>query len=644
MTDVQVYDSSDGAWRSIDYGNFQVTNAVSDVQIAPKARIDTHSSEDIGTNQELRIREDGATIFRGFTTSSGDQNLSGQRKVSVEHEAYQLFDENVDIDLTSPTTLDVLQAALQNSNKGIDFSISYDGTATSLDNDYSAENRSVKHVFRDITDRTSRVWWVDVDNTIYVQPYSARSTWESFSFPGDDGGVVSYNSGDVSTVRNDVTVNGTGEEQVSRNVTHSSSIDQYGRRAYETNVEYITTTSEAHSYAQELLITEPLAEAEVVIPLGEGSNPTQNLSNYRIGLSDESKGIDLEYMVIEKQVIEQGQITLHVGEGSGVSLENINRESKSRQDTTDPGTVYSSDRIADQSIVESKLDDLAVSVNKIQDEAIAEAKVMREAITETKINSRSISTPKLQSGAITAGKIDSEAVRTSHLEAEAVESNKIAADTVGASHIISSTITADEIDVIDLDTHQLSIGQDTGSAFHFDSQDNYTKLVPGSDGTGYIGDSNTTFSEIWGNSILGRNAQIGGIDRVGAFFPSSANNEGFEFEYYASTGEPVLRPYTDNTAQLGHSGQAFHEVQAYNFIDASDGTTISDGGDPLEGLASMDTPPEFCRDDSGENVSMNTLTNWLFDVAAAQQRRIEDLEGRLEAVEDHLNIGPGVNE
>ena len=146
------------------------------------------------------------------------------------------------------------------------------------------------------------------------------------------------------------------------------------------------------------------------------------------------------------------------------------------------------DRLENLSVSAPKIQDLAISNAKIQEDAVNTPELVDLAIEETKIDNESISTPKVQADAIDtneihtnavkANEVDADAIDTIHITADAVEAGQILAGEIGTGHldagavtadkIRSSTITANEIDVLDLDTAQFTVGdQGSNSVFVF---------------------------------------------------------------------------------------------------------------------------------------------------------------------------------
>lgn len=614
-TSVQV-DRGSG-FVDIDYTDFSIEVGTSAVQVAPAARVTTQAREDISANLDARIQQDGTTIFEGVTASSGTTRQNGQVKLTLDHPASALYAEKVDVTETGPPTdLDVLNAALSNANRGGNFTLDYAGTATTLDSDYEVTNRSVTSVFRDMMDRVGRVWWIDpATTTIHVEPPGFRGQWKALDAETDGVIVRSFDEGSVGSVKNDVTVTATGGKAVSATATDSTSISTYGRRSSDINIAYATTQAEAQAVADALLIPDPLASGEILVPKSVGTL-TEPLVNYDVDLTDASKDIDETDLVIEKQTIEQGRATLKVGQGSAVSIANVNRETKSSDDKTAAGTVYGKDRLADDSVDTNQLVDAAVIKAKLQDAAVATAKLENNAVingklddlsvSETKIQDDSIATPKLQAEAVTANEIEADTITASQIAAGTITALEIVADTITADEIAAATITALEIDTLDLDTTQLNIGTTAGV-----SEIKFT--------TSSIDGNESIVVEPAGLAYFGRNTRIQEI------------------------GTKTVRPNTDNLGSVGLSSEAYSEMHAYAFIDADTGSEISDGGDPLAGLADGTGPPEHTRvrDDGDSESADNSEGEWvgtdisalasdLIDICRAQQRHIEDQQAQID--------------
>jgi len=450
----------------ITFSDWSISVPTSPVDVAPRASITTNTSEPINANDPVTITIDGTVRFEGRTRSGGRKGSSGGVSLDVAHPARDLFEDTVDISLSSPTTEQVLQAALNDADAGGQFTLNYAGSAVSLANDYNEEDRSVKRVFRDMMDRTSRVWWLDpAGTTINVEPVGAQGLWQEVDTTSDGARLEEFDAGNVDTVRNAVTVVGTGDTEVRESVTDATSVSTFGRRTGNSpyNVSYITSASEAQAVADELLVPEPLPEGKLLVGANVG-DVVQPLANYEVDVRDAAKNVDADNLVIEQQTIEQGRATLQVGAGSGVSIEELNRKTKSREDTTDPGSVYGGERIADDSIDTPKLVDAAVIEQKLQDAAVATGKLQNNAVVNGKLDDLSVSETKIQDGSIATPKLQAEAVTANEILADTITASEIAAGTITATEILADTITASEIAAGTITA--LEIAADTITAAH----------------------------------------------------------------------------------------------------------------------------------------------------------------------------------
>ena len=211
MTTVERFDDASGTWVSIDnYGSFEIQNGVSDILIAPEATLSVQRTADVSAGTRIRIREGATDTFEGNVVRT-KPNSDGPMRVEAEHDAYGLFGESVSLSV-SGTDEDVLNAALDSASGT--WTLNYAGTGTALGDTYDADGRTIKRVFRDMTDRTGRVWWVDVDHTIHVAPLGDGGLLASVDTATDAATVSEYTPDDIDTVVNDVTVVGTGGEKV----------------------------------------------------------------------------------------------------------------------------------------------------------------------------------------------------------------------------------------------------------------------------------------------------------------------------------------------------------------------------------------------------------------------------------------------
>jgi hypothetical protein len=619
-----------GTWEAIDYDNFEIVVGVHETTIAPSARVQTQAREAIEANQPIRIDIDGTIRFEGTTESAGTVRPNGLVEISCEHDAASLFEDSVTFSLSGPPTDEaVLNEALANASEGGDFSVSYPGTAQTLNDSYEADNRSLKAVFRDMADRSNRVWWVDpAANVINVEPRGFRGTWNTLTASSDGIDIQSFDEGSVDTVRNAVTVISTRGEGVEATAEDATSIAEYGRRTGNSpyNIGYAATQAEAQAVANELLIPDPLAQARVVVPASVGGVDAP-LANYTVDISDASKDVDGADLLVEEQTIRQGRATLRAGEGAGVDLASLNRKSKSRGDKTAAGAVINNARLADDSVdtdqlvntavIEAKLADAAVATAKLENNAVINGKLDDLSVSETKIQDGSIATPKLQAEAVTANEIEADTITAAQIaagtitaleiDADTITAAEIAAGTITALEIAAGTITANEIDVLDLDAGELSVSDpDSDAAWEFRA---------------------SSFGLLGGLTFVPT-----GNDP--AFIGTGPNP-------VASIVATTVEPSGDDSGSVGSDSFAYDEMWAYDYFDAATGSSINDGGDPLRDLSKGTGPPEHAkaRNDDGEVVgtSLSELAHSLMDICRAQQRRVEDLEDTVDDLETRLD-------
>lgn len=571
-----------GSYEEIDYSSFEVELGVSTRVVAPTASFRTHSSEPVSPAQSARIRVDGTTIYEGSTKSGGTKGERGQTDVEIRHPVAELWNSTADVSLASPTDEEVLEAALTNADTTASFTLSYAGTATALDDAYEVDDRSVRSIFRDMVDRTDRVWWVDpAGTTIHVQAKGGRGLWQSLDGTSRGVSVQQFDSGNVETVRNAVTVIGTGDEAVSVVATDSGSISTYGRRSGDSpyNVSYITSASEALAVANALLQPTPVPEGEVQVASNVG-DITQPLVNQTVDVADDAKNIDASGLLVESQTIEQGRVTLTVGGGVGESVAEANRDRKSRGDITAPGSVYNSDRIADGAIAEQKLVDGSVIEDKLADLSVSLQKVQDGAISETKVQDDSISTPKLQAEAVTAAKILADTITANEIAADTITALEIAGETITANEIAANTITAALIDTLDLETDELTIGTDADAQIAFSTGTTGTgetilDMNPTAAGLVRLGAS-TPFDSIQTDGL----SVWDGADFTGALTldPDSVNNS-IEVQD-AGDDTTELRPLLNGGCYIGRSDRVFAAMHATEFLGADGAIVGESAGTP----------------------------------------------------------------
>jgi len=639
-----------GTFEAIQYGTFEIQNGTSDGRLAPEARITTANSVPVESNQRVRIVIDGVTRFMGRTTSEGTRRGNGQRVVKCEHEAYRVFDEAVSVGPSSDAAT-VLSNAIGETSFG-SFTVDYTGTSDILAEDYEVENRKVKQIFRDITDRVNRVFWVATDGTITVQPRGGRGEWTSVSLPGDRASIDEYEAGDVRSVINDVTVVGTREEKVEGSAVDSASISEYGRRSERYNLAYVTTTAEANDAAEQLLQPEPLDSAKLTVGSNVGTDPEQNLANYTITLTDPSLDLSSDTFLIESQTIEQGRVTLEVGEASRNSARSVNRKAKSNDD------VFEGD---DLQKVQGDLDDVDDGANfgRILQSAISSGVHTLEAAvgdldniddggTFARVNSGNVDSDNFVLLATSRGDLDDiddgndfGKVKTTAIDAGEIilaetigdlddiddgssfgkvsitnltpggavfangvelndgrdldditqdDANKGNATVIDGGEILTGSIQANEIDALVLDTDQIKVGFDTDTEIEFvENTLGDTAMRPEFDDRGYIGDPSHRFDVGFFNVL---DSTAVGTDDL------TINSGGSNIVTAFADSGASLRPSVDNEGALGTNTAAWATVTAHNIFEQT--PEPMDPDDPIDGVdldelkaSSWDKPPAY---------------------------------------------------
>ena len=401
--------SPGGSYTELRYREWSATYGVSDVQVAPEATVETAArGEAADAGDELRIRDEAGskTIFEGRIVSA-PRKSQGNQTLKCEAARWRTFEENVSVTLTSPTVENVLTTALDATATASAADLTYNGPSLSLGNGYEETDRRVSRVFRDMAERVGVVWWVDSDGQITVGERGGRGTWASLNGPSDDFLVREYDPDDLDAVINVQTVKGTGEELVSATATDSVSITDFGRREGDpVNVGYITTATEAQDYADALLQPEPPAGAEVIVADGTGGATDDVLANYDLAVSDpDGTGMD-DTLTIERQIIEEGRMTVDLGAARARGTVAVNRQSKSQEDLTSGGDVYDTERIVDLAIEETKISDEAVSTPKLRADAVTAEKIRVNTITAAQIATLQLATNELAVGSGLTARIE----------------------------------------------------------------------------------------------------------------------------------------------------------------------------------------------------------------------------------------------
>ena len=343
MTSTIEYSTDGGtSWTAIDYTDFSIERGNGKNLLAPNAVIDTHKDVSISTDDLVRIKIDSTRRFEGYANGPGVVQLQGQKRIEVRGYGYDIMEEKITLNLTGTSPENVLSEAIS----GTDYTLTTT-TSTGITLDYSCDDKKRKNVFQDMVDRTGYIFRVEPDKTIYFEDLEDGGSWQTLSTSSDKVAVREWNSADPDTIKNKVIVNGTGE---STNVKETATDFTYTdvERSAEYNFKYISTSTEAQNMADQLLEPSPLAKAKIIV--GEsGYTPDiySDLVNSTIDLSDSSKGISNEVLVVEKQKVKDGRIELELGEGSSFSIHEVNLQNKSDGEKNDSSADATAEQPAD---------------------------------------------------------------------------------------------------------------------------------------------------------------------------------------------------------------------------------------------------------------------------------------------------------
>lgn len=727
MAEVQVRNDS-GIFEAVDGARWRVENGVSTVMPAPRASIDVGANVDIPANRDIRIVEGSDAIFNGFTRTGGEYGARGSQRVECRSEAWKILDEEVTVSLTGATDQEVISAALADTERSGDFSLLYQETPISI-GDYEAENRQFQIVLRDMMDRTGRVWWFTSDaNTLNVQSLGYRGEWEQLETQRDGINVEKWNSGDIATVQNEVRVKGTGSDPiVSDPAIDQTSIDDYGRHSKTYSYRWIQSKAQADDLAQELLIPDPLQNGTVLVSERSVASDTwDNLSNYSITLTDQARGIQSVVAAIEKQVIQEGRTQLHVGRGVGYGKSKTNRDTQSAQDAV--RTDYSQmggtlDDIDEGSQFGKILQSAIDSGRHTLSAAVGDLDNISDGGTFARVRSGNVDADNYVLLATSRGDLDDiddggtyGKVLTTAIDAgnivlaEAVgdiddiedgtnfgkvaitnltpggavfatgvelddgrDLSQITADDGGVTvidggEILTGSITANEIDTLDLDAGQLTVGDQSQNVrweFAVNTTDPEEVIMfPANADLATIGLLNQPITTAYINDLIGKTAE---------WLPDGSTTGKIVIQ--DDGGNITFQPVNDAENRVGTINNAWDTMRATAFNVASPeplaqqdieelGETMADGGKgkrpvDLEELkkASWYDPPQYVKDEQQRNlekqgkgdeedhaVELGHMGNYLLEVtkALAEERdalkeQVDTLESRLDRIEAQLD-------
>lgn len=330
--------------------------------------------------------------------------------------------------------------------------------------------------------------------------------------------------------------------------------------------------------------------------------------------------------------------------------------------------AINADKIVNGSIIEDKLDDLAVSLNKIQDNAISGTKIMSNgiktsnlqtdcitsdkilansigvdelaanSITADHIQSNSIDTLHLRSNCIEANQIDVDAINATHIQSDAIRAEHILAGEISAGHIAAGSLTADEIDSLELDTTQLTIGANASNPIKFDVVDDQTRFYPQNSATCDLGKSDRLFRYLYIQSIaisdnivpISLGTGFCGTSSLpwGGMYTNSLKSSTFLSNTpgdIGSSGVPYANVYAENFNTVSPDDPEFDvlkNLKDYNFNEKNlPGKVVSNVYDEDE-------------DKTVKVVNIGEMTSYLLGVCKEQENIIEDNKKEIDKLKE----------
>ena len=123
-----------------------------------------------------------------------------------------------------------------------------------------------------------------------------------------------------------------------------------------------------------------------------------------------------------------------------------------------PDGSVTTDKLADEAVVEGKIGSGAVTTAKLGASAVETAKIKDGAVTKDKIGTGAVEKEKVADGAITAAKIGASAVETAKVKDGAVTAAKLGASAVETAKIKDGAVTSDKIGASAVETDKLKDG------------------------------------------------------------------------------------------------------------------------------------------------------------------------------------------
>jgi hypothetical protein len=406
-----------GNWSEITYrgGTLSLETGVHKRLLAPRLSFEVsaqNNGQAIPAGERLRVKDPGGNVFADYlsTVSRGKYGPDGARTITAEHDAYAFFDESVTLDNEVQSASDHIDDVQVEAENGFDWLIDYNGPDATFE--YEAKDVKIREIFRDIMEIDGSVFVVALDEqTITVEDSS--TTWQSIDTQADPAALVEWEPGLVDSVTNRVTVVPSGGEgkPVQAVAEDQNSIDEFGVRSEVISIRQITEQSAADDVAQNYLQPTPDDAGTLRLVgdvLGDGTqiNPYQSLANRFVELTDDTRDVQSEQLLIEKQTIENGQQILEIGGGGGEIQETAKRSGQSTNEQTEPGTIMPTDRIADDAVTGDKVGSDAIDTDELADRAIVDQKVALSGIIAENLADSAVERAKIAQAAINGDKVE----------------------------------------------------------------------------------------------------------------------------------------------------------------------------------------------------------------------------------------------
>lgn len=292
------------------------------------------------------------------------------------------------------------------------------------------------------------------------------------------------------------------------------------------------------------------------------------------------------------------------------------------------GEAITAEKLATDSVITAKIQNLAVTEAKLANGAVATAKIADGAVTADKLASGSIetakiadlavTTAKLADGAVTTAKINDGAVTTDKIGSAQVTNAKLAADAVATANIVDANVTTAKIADSNVTTAKIA-----------DSNVTTAKIADSNVTTAKIADSNVTTDKLDADAVTNakladdavqtENILDGAVTKAKI---DSAANVAYLDDNQSFTGENV---FTQSVEMAGASMKGAIDMMGdgatkYKIQNLEDGTSYYDAANwgQVQSLVNgiqYKEAAKFFLDVSGspEPVSIAGLSAFVYD-------------------------------